>query len=97
VDAAKTIFFDHMMPVMVEVWPEMTCLRLMTGEMGITCFAPMTDGLAEMEWEWSPEMERFFSLVAEREGEATLGMFETFFNAVSRFESDIALKHTGGM
>jgi hypothetical protein len=96
-DEAMAIFFNQMMPVIAEVWPEMTCLRLMTGEQGITCFVPMKDGLAEMEWAVSPDLERFFSLLVEREGEATMELFETFFNAVSHSESQIALKHTGGM
>jgi hypothetical protein len=96
-DSAMTIFFDHLAPLIAEVWPETTCLRLLTGEQRITCFGPMKDGLAEMEWAVSPELERLFSLFVEREGEAAAGMGETFGNAVSRFESHIALKHTGGM
>jgi len=37
------------------------------------------------------------SLFIEREGEAAMGMFETFANATARFTFNIALKHTGGM
>lgn len=96
-DSATTIFFDHALPIMMEIWPEMTCLRLITGEWSVTCFGPMTEGVAELEWQLSPEWARFMSAFSEREGEAAVGMFETFGRAVARFTSQIALKHTGGM
>jgi len=96
-DSAMTIVFDHMMPVMAEVYPDWTCLRLMTGEWSITCFGPMEEGLEGMAWRVSPDDVRFMSLFIEREGEAAMGMFETFTNANAGFTFNIALKHTGGM
>ena len=96
-DSAMTIFFDHALPVMTEVWPDMRCLRLLTGEWNITCSAPMTEGLGSLEWRRSPRMARFMALLFEREGEAVVGMGETFEKAVARHTSQLALKHTGGM
>ena len=96
-ESAMTMFVDNALPVMKEVWPDMTCLRLMTGEWSIACFGPMSAGLAELEWETSPQFLRFMSLFAEREGEAATEMLETFGNAIVRSKVDIALKHTGGM
>jgi hypothetical protein len=96
-EAVMTIFFDHLMPVSAEVWPEMTCLRLITGDERITCFGPMSGGLADLEWKVSPEFTRFLSLLVEREGEAGTEMLGTFYSGVADFTSHIALKHTGGM
>ena len=44
-DSASTIFWEHFMPVMAEAWSGTTCLRIMTGDMGVTCFGPMEEGL----------------------------------------------------
>ncbi len=96
-DSASSIFWDHMLPAMTDTWPETTCLRVMTGQMGVTCFGLMAEGLEELEWEVSPNDVRFFSLFFEREGEAGMGMFQTFMNAATGFTFDLALKHGGGM
>ncbi|KPJ99254.1 MAG: hypothetical protein AMS20_15770 [Gemmatimonas sp. SG8_28] len=96
-DSASTIFWQHLMPVMEEAWPGTTCLRIMTGDMGVTCFGPMEEGPEGMAWEVSPEDVRFMSLFMEREGEAAMDMFATFGNAATGFEFNIALKHTGGL
>jgi hypothetical protein len=96
-DSATTVFWDHALPIMAEVWPETTCLRLMTGEWSIICFGPMANGLETLEWELSPEWARFLSLFIERNGQAAMGMLQTFGSALARTESHIALKHTGGM
>jgi hypothetical protein len=96
-DSASAIFWDHIMPAMTEAWPETTCLRVMTGQMGVTCFGLMANGLEEMEWEVSPDDVRFFSLFFEREGEAGMGMFQTFMNAATGFTFNLALKHGAGM
>ena len=92
-DSASSIFWDHMLPAMTDTWPETTCLRVMTGQMGVTCFGLMAEGLEELEWEVSPNDVRFFSLFFEREGEAGMGMFQTFMNAATGFTFDLALKH----
>jgi hypothetical protein len=96
-ESATAIFWDHIMPVMAETWLGTTCLRVLTGEGGVTCFGPMADGLAEMEWEMSPDDVRFFSLFMEREGEEGMELFETFMSAATGFTMNIALKHMGGM
>ena len=96
-DSATTIFWDHIMPAMGETWPETTCLRVMTGETGVICFGPMANGLEEMEWAVSPNDVRFLSLFFEREGDAGVGLFETFMNAATGFTFNLALKHKGGM
>jgi hypothetical protein len=96
-DSATAVFWNHIQPAMAETWPETTCLRVMTGEMGVTCFGPMASGLEEMEWQVSPADARFFSLFFEREGEAGTGLFETFVNAATGFTLNLALKHNGSM
>ena len=96
-DSATTLFFERFLPVIMDVWPETTCLRLMTGEWSITCIGLMNDGVAGLEWEMAPEAVRMWTLLLEREGEAAAGMFETFGNATARFAMHYALKHTGGM
>ena len=96
-DTAATIFWDHMMPAMAEAWPGTTCLRVMTGEMGVACFGPMEDGPEGMAWEVSPNDVRFLSLFFEREGEGAMELFKTFGSGATGFTMNIALKHTGGM
>jgi hypothetical protein len=96
-DSASTIFWEHFMPVMAEAWSGTTCLRVMTGDMGVTCFGPMEEGLEGMAWEVSPEDVRFMSLLMEREGEAAMDMFATFGRGTTGFTFNIALQHTGGM
>jgi hypothetical protein len=95
-DSAATIFWDHIMPVMAEAWPGTICLRVMTGEMGVTCFGPMEGGPEGMAWEVSPGDIRFMSAFSEREGEAAMGLFETFGNAATGFKFNVALKHQSG-
>jgi hypothetical protein len=96
-DSATTIFWDHIMPVIGEAWPGTTCLRVMTGEMGVTCFGPMANGVEALEWEVSPGDVRFLALFFQREGEAGMGLFEKFMNGTTGFTLNIALKHKGGM
>ncbi len=96
-DSAATIFWDHLNPVLAEVFPGMVCLRVITGEMGVTCFGPMEGGLEDMTWEVSPGDLRFMSLFLEREGEAAEDMFKTLGKAMTGMTYNIALKHTGGM
>jgi len=96
-DSASTIFWDHINPVLAESWPGTVCLRVLTGEMGVTCYGPLEDGLEGMAWEVSPGDVRFMSTFFEREGEAAMGLFETFGRAATGFTFDIALKHGGRM
>jgi len=96
-DSAATIFWDHLNPVFAEAFPEAMCLRVMTGEMGVTCFGPMEEGLEGMTWETSPSDIRFMSLFFEREGEAAMDMFTTLGKAMTGWTYNIALKHTGRM
>jgi len=96
-DSAATIFWDHLNPVMAEVFPGTICLRVMTGEMGVSCFGPMEGGLEEMTWEVSPSDISFISLFFEREGEAAEDMFMTLGRAMTGWTFNLALKHTGRM
>jgi hypothetical protein len=96
-DSAASIFWGHMMPVMAEAWPGTTCLRVMTGEMGVACFGPMEGGLEGMAWEVSPNDVHFLSMLFEREGEGAMELFKVFGSGATGFKFDIALKHEGGM
>ena len=96
-DSAATIFWDHLNPVIAEALPGTVCLRVMTGEMGVTCFGPMEGGLEDMTWEVSPGDLRFTSVFFEREGEAAEDMFRTLGRAMTGWTYNVALKHTGGM
>lgn len=96
-DSAATIFWDHVLPAMAEAWPGTTCLRVMTGKMGVACYGPMEDGLEGMAWQVSPNDVRFLSLFFEREGEGAEELFKTFGSGATGFEFNIALKHGGDM
>ncbi|MGD8726604.1 MAG: hypothetical protein PVH40_03110 [Gemmatimonadales bacterium] len=96
-DSASNIWWDDLYPIAREAWPEMTCLRVLTGEMGVACFGPMEGGLEGMEWQTSPSDIRFLSMFMERHGEEGWAKFETFSDAATGMKFNIALKHTGGM
>jgi hypothetical protein len=96
-EEALTLWTEHFMPVVMEVYPEDTCLLSATGEPRMTCFGPMTDGLTAMEWMIHPRDVEFMTKMAEREGEAVGELYERWENAVSKHTFYIARKHTGGM
>ena len=92
-----TLWTEHFLPVAMEVFPETNCLWFITGETHLTCYFPMPDGPADMEWRMDPDGVEFMAALAAREGEATMELFDSWANAVSRMTNHIALKHTGGM
>ena len=96
-ESASNIWWDDFYPIVAEAWPGTTCLRVVTGKMGVFCFGPMEGGLEGMEWQTSPSDVRFLTLFMEREGEEGMEKFETFGNGTTGMEFNIALKHTGGM
>jgi hypothetical protein len=97
VDTALTIWFDVFMPAVRVGFPGARCFRHITGEAGVTCIFPMPEGPAGLEWETPQAFVDFFSTLAQREGEAVAGVFETFGNAIESYTSQIVLEHTGGM
>jgi hypothetical protein len=96
-EEALALWTEHFLPVVNEIWPESTCLWFMTGETHMTCYGPMSEGPAEMEWRMHPDGVRFMEAFTAQEGEAAEELFERWGNAVSKYTSHIALKHTGGM
>ncbi len=96
-DSATTIFWDHLNPVIAEAFPGTICLRVLTGEGGVTCFGPMEDGLEGMAWQVSPADINFMSVFFERQGEAAMDLFTTLGNAMTGWTYNVALKHTGRM
>jgi hypothetical protein len=96
-EEALTLWTEHFLPVVTEVYPEDTCLFSVTGQTRMTCYGPMIDGPAGMEWRLSPKGVEFQTKMAEREGEAVEELYDRWGNAVSKYTYDIARKHTGGM
>lgn len=92
-----TLWTEHFMHVVMEVWPDNTCLWVVTGEPRLTCFGVMPEGPVGMEWRVEPQGIEFMTKMAEREGEAVEELYERWGNAVSKYTSHIAMKHMGGM
>ncbi len=97
VDTAMTLFFDTAMPVLKESFPGIRCFRHVTGEWHVTCFLPMPEGPAWLEWEMPPEMVDYMMGVFELLGEEAVATGERFMNALVRQTSTIVLEPTGGM
>ncbi len=96
-DTVMTILFDTAMPVLKESFPGIRCFRHVTCERHVTCIAPMPEGPSWLEWEMPPEFVDYITRIFEREGEAAMGIAETFNNAVARQTFTIVLEPTGGM
>ncbi len=97
VDTAMTLFFDTGVPLLKESMPGIRCFRHVTGEWHVTCIVPMPEGPAYLEWEMPPDFADYIARFFEQQGEAAMGIIETFNNAVARQTTTIVLEPTGGM
>ncbi len=96
-EEGMNLFVEHFLPVVKEVWPDVTCLQLRTGEVKMTCYGPEPEGPATLEWRVNPQEADFYVRLAEHLGEAGWELGEALDNTISRITTDIAMRHTGGM
>jgi len=96
-DSSMTLLFDYFMPAIKDVWPDMKCFRHVMGEWHITCFGPMIEGPASLEWQTSPEEIAFMTALMERHGESMMEVVEWYFKTITRSTSSFGLDPTGGM
>ena len=96
-EEGTNLFVEHFLPLVKEVWPDVTCLQFSTGEVKMTCYGPEPEGPASLEWRVDPGLADFYAKVVEHHGEAAAERLEAFGNTLSRVTTHLAMRHTGGM
>lgn len=94
----RSIVFDHLAPAGTAAgMSDVRVLEPMGGEWDMLIFFPMKNGAADLEWEVSPDDERFFAELAKREGGAAQAMevFGRYLGSLERSNYQIMLERRG--